>query len=458
MMWTRSVTGLAGATAAAISILAAASAGGQAFAQGEAPAAPAAAPPGGGDSALAPASIADNKLAERVAAIVNDDIISTFDLRQRIMLLVITAGVQPTQENLPQLEREALRQLVDEHLELGELRRQEKEQKFQIIANDKDVDKEIAQIARGNNMTAEQLLNQLAAAGVGPQTFRDQLRAEVSWRRWIQGRYGSRLRIGDDQVSAVLQRLNASATKPQYEMSEIFIDAARVGGMDAAMNGANQLVAQLQQGAPFPAVARQFSASPTAASGGDAGWLSAGEMPNEVQEMLDQMRPGQLSKPIAVQDGVYIVFLREKRSGQSATLVGLKQAAISLPADAPAADVEAAHAKLLALKGHIKNCADMEAEANKVPGVVAGDLGEAEIKDLAPDFRQAAETLQTNQVSDPIRTKVGLHLVAVCSKRQSGGQMPNRDQIEDRLYSQQLAMISKRYLRDLRNSATIETR
>ena len=450
MMWTRSVSGLAGATAAAISILAADSAGPVAAQDATAPTAPDAAP-----AAAAPPA---NDLTERVAAVVNDDIISTYDLRQRIMLLVVTAGVQPTQENLPQLEREALRQLVDEHLEIQELRHQEKEQKFQIVANDKDIDKEIAQIARGNNMSAEQLLAQLSAAGVGSQTFRDQLRAEVSWRRWIQGRYGSRLRIGDDQVTAVQQRLNASATKAQYQIGEIFIDAARVGGEAAALNGANQLVAQLQQGAPFAAVARQFSASPTAASGGDAGWLTAGEMPSEVQEALDQMRSGQLSRPIPVRDGVYIVFLRDKRSGASATLVSLKQAAISLPTDASEAQVEAARAKLAALKGQIKNCGDIDAKAAKVEGVVAGDLGEAEIKDLAPDFRQAAETLQPNQVSDPIRTKVGLHLVAVCGKHQSGGQVASREQIEDRLYSQQLAMISKRYLRDLRNSATIETR
>jgi peptidyl-prolyl cis-trans isomerase SurA len=89
---------------------------------------------------------------------------------------------------------------------------------------------------------------------------------------------------------------------------------------------------------------------------------------------------------------------------------------------------------------------------------VAGDLGEAEITDLAPAFQAAATALQIGQVSDPIRTDAGLHLIAVCGKRQSGGNAPSHDQIENRLRGQQLALISKRYLRDLRNSATIETR
>lgn len=238
----------------------------------------------------------------------------------------------------------------------------------------------------------------------------------------------------------------------------MFIDAARVGGMEVAQNGAKQLISQMQQGAPFPAVARQFSASPTAANGGDAGWVSPGEMPPEVDAALEQLRPGQLSAPIPVRDGVYIVYLRDKRSGAKTALVDLKQVAVALPKDAPQAQVDAAQKLLVDLKPKITNCETLEATAGKVEGVVAGDLGEAEITDLAPAFQEAANTLKVGQVSDPIRTDAGLHLIAVCGKRQSGAQAPTHDQIENRLRGQQLALISKRYLRDLRNSATIETR
>jgi peptidyl-prolyl cis-trans isomerase SurA len=280
----------------------------------------------------------------------------------------------------------------------------------------------------------------------------------MSWQRWIQGRYGSRLRIGEDQIKATEARLAAVASKPQYEVSEVLIDTNRAGGVDAAMKGAQQLIAQMQQGAPFAAVARQFSAAPTAASGGDAGWISPGEMPPEVDAALEQLRPGQLSAPIQTKEGVYIVYLRNKRAGAGATVVDLKQAAISLPESASAAEVDAARAKLMSVRSAAKGCNDLAAAAAKSSGVVAGDLGEAEIADLAPEFRQAAQTLETGQISEPIRTKVGLHLVAVCGKRASGSAQLSHDQIENRLYGQQLAMVARRYMRDLRNSATIETR
>ena len=321
------------------------------------------------------------------------------------------------------------------------------------------MNEDLAHIAQGNNSTTDKLLQALASAGVGAQTLKDQLRAQISWMHWIQGRYGgSRMRIGEDQVNEVLRQIQAQAAQPQYQISEIFIDSNRAGGPEPALNGATQLVAQLQQGAPFAAVARQFSAASTAANGGDAGWLTESQLRPELRPVVDQLRPGQLSQPIPVENGVYIVLLRAKRSGAGDEMVSLKQAAVSLGADAPAATVATAQEKLLALKAKVGGCDSLEAQAGKFEGVVAGDLGEANVKDLRASFRDAANRLQVNQVSEPIRTEAGLHLIAVCGKRRSGASIPSRADLEGRLEDDQLSLISKRYLRDLKNSATIETR
>lgn len=442
MLSARSVRGRAACGVALVAFLATGAVSGMALAQ-DTPAAAPAAPAAG--------------LSEYAAAVVNDEIISTYDLAQRMRLLIATTGVQPTEQNLPQIQQEALIALVDETLQLQELRRVEREQKFSIIASDEDVNEELAELAAGNEMSAEQFTSMLRSQGV-LDSLREQLRAQASWQRWIQGRYGSRLRIGEDQVRAVLEQQQAQASRPQFQVSEVFIDGARVGGMDVAVRGAEQLVAQMQQGAPFQAVARQFSAAPTAASGGDAGWVGPGEMPREVELALEQMRPGQLSRPIPVTDGVYIVYLRDKRAGSKTAIVDLKQVAAPLAADATEAQVAAATKLLTDLKPKISNCATLEATAAKVDGLVAGDLGEAEITDLAPAFQEAANKLDVGQISDPIRTDAGMHLIAVCGKRQGGANAPSHDQIENRLRGQQLALISKRYLRDLRNQATIETR
>ena len=446
------VTGPAVRSAAVAAILLASVAPSSVLAQQPQATAPAEPPP----PAAAPQ--APTGLSESVAAVVNDDIVSTYDLAQRMRLLVATSGVQPTQDTIQQFQREALISLVDERLQLQELHRVEKDQKAEIIATDDEVNEELADMAKSNNMTLDQFSDFLRTRGVGVDTLKQQVRAQISWARWIRGRYGSRLRVGDDQIAATQARLQAAASKPQYNVGEVLIDANRVGGMPQAIEGAKKLIEQMQQGAPFPAVARQFSALPTAANGGDAGWVSPGEMAPEVEAAVEQMRPGQLSAPIPVKDGVYIVYLKEKRAGGSATLVDLKQAAISLPEGATAADEASAREKLTQLRPQLTACDKMEASAGKVQGVVAADLGEAEITDLAGEFRDAAEKLKLNEVSQPIRTKVGLHLVMVCGRRTAGAAVMDKDQIERRLRGQQLSMIARRYMRDLRTSATIETR
>jgi peptidyl-prolyl cis-trans isomerase SurA len=397
-------------------------------------------------------------LSESVVVTVNDELISTYDIVQRMRLLIVTAGIQPTDQNLPEIQREAIRSLVDERLEMKELRDEGKTQKFDLIASDDEVNDEIASIARSNNTSAAQLLSQLAAQGVGAQTFKDQLRAEISWRGWIRGRYGQRLVIGDDQIKAYQKRLEAEAGKPQYQISEVFIDAGRAGSVEAATQGAQQLLSQLHNGAPFSAVARQFSNSPSAANGGDVGWISTGEMDPEVDQVLETLRPGQLSAPIPVKDGVYIILLRDRRAGDSSVVVKLKQVAIALPKTATPEEASAAEAKLSAMRSKIEGCDNLESVAAKTPGAVAGDLGETDTKDLAPAFRTVVDGLQAGQVSEPVRTDAGFHLIAVCEKRKGGANAMTRDQIQDRLYGQELAMIAKRSLRDLRNNATIESR
>ena len=339
-----------------------------------------------------------------------------------------------------------------------EVRREEREQKSKIIANDDVIDDVIADMAKDSHMTSEQFLGSLTRQGIGVETLRNQLKAQESWQDWIRGRYGSRLRIGEDQIKAYQSRIAAEADKPKYQLSEIFLDGEKSGGMAQVSDEATQLISQLHQGAPFAGVARQFSNAPPAANGGDAGWVTAGDLDPEVRAAVDDMRPGTLSAPIQTKDGIYIVYLRDKQAGGSAVLINLKQAAIALPANAPQDQVAAATAKLEALKGQLHGCDGFETIAGKVDGVLAGDLGEADAKDLAPAFRDAASGLPVGQVSDPIRSDQGLHLLIVCSKRSSTAKGLNHDQIENTLIGEQLQMINRRYLRDLRNSASIEVR
>ncbi len=424
----------------------------------QSPAAPAPTPaPGAPATAAHPAA----GLNEAVAALINDEVISTYDLQQRMRLMILTSGVRPTPDAVQQIEQQALVSLTDERLEMQELirvQKRQKDNKFNLIASDKEVDDEVTLLARQNNLTYDQLKTSFASAGVDIGALREQLRVQISWQGLVSGMFRSNVHIGDDQVANELRSLNAAASQPQYLISEIVIDSARAGGVSQAQAGAEQLIAQLQKGAPFPAVARQFSSAATAANGGDAGWVSAAQEPPEVGRALEGLRPGQLSAPITSSDGVYVVYLRDKQAAASQTLVTLKQLAIRLPKDAPEDQLAAATATLNGLRIQAKGCPSLDALAAKAKGVVATDLGEAEISDLSGPFKTAAQTLQPDELSQPIRTDVGLHLVAVCGKRSAGGNIPSKAEIQNRMLADQLQTMGRRYLRNLRNSADIEMR
>ena len=398
----------------------------------------------------APAAEPTFQMSDGILASVNDSIITGFDLRQRMLLLIAMTQVQPTPENIPAIQQQALNSLIDERLQAQELAKYE-----DLKVSDAEVDQEIAAMAQEVGTTPENYLDFLAQGGIRPATLREQVRTEVGWQQLVGGRFQSRARVSSGAVDAALRQISEAATKKQYLIGEIYIEASRVGGQQAALNGATQLVQQMVQGAPFQAVAQQFSAAPSATRGGDAGWIVEGTIQPALQQALDQLEVGQLSRPIPVDGGVYIVYMRDKRDGTSASLVQIKQVMIELPESATEAQVTAATQRLEALRPQL-TCDTMLARATSEQGLLGADLGESDVQNLAPQFQQVARSAQIGSISTPVRTPLGVHLLGVCGRRAGGVQAPDARQVENQLFGQNLATLARRYMRDLREDALIE--
>ncbi|MGD9816099.1 MAG: peptidylprolyl isomerase [Hyphomonadaceae bacterium] len=391
----------------------------------------------------APVAVAQN--AEGVAAIVNDRVISTFDVRQRATLLLVSAGVEPTPELQQRARAQALRDLVDEHLQIQEAA------KFEITVTSEQVDRRLADIARQNETTVPELATQLAAAGVSITTLRSQIEADIAWQRLISGMYGQRVRISEVEIRETQQRIAANATRPQYLISEIFLPAESEAEFNEMQQGAMRLLEQMQRGAPFPLVARQFSQSPSAAAGGDIGWIASTELQPELQPVAERLQQGQVSLPVRTSTGVYIIAMRDRRAGApegATTILRLRQ--ITAPAGRANQLARAAR--------RINGCGDLEDNASSVQGAQVIDLGQVSMADLSPAVRDRLNGVATGRATEVASTDTLADVIIVCAREAGGGGVPDRQEIEDRLREQELTMLAERYLRNLRREATIITR
>jgi len=392
-------------------------------------------------------------LGEGVLVSVNDDIISSYDLKQRMLLLMATSGVQVTQDNYAQFQQQAMRSLVDEHLQFQEMKQ------WKVKVEDKEIDDELKRMAQQSNMSKDQLLGELKKIGVEPTTLREQIRAQLGWNELVGGRYHSNAQVGRDQVDETMDKIIADGQKPQFEVSEIFLDPTTAGGIDNARKGAQQLSQQLNQKvAPFQAVARQFSNAPSAANGGDEGWMVSGNMDPQIEATLQSMKVGDISAPVETKDGVYIFYLRDKSAGNADEVVRITQASVPLPTGASAQQVAAAQMQLVNFKTHASTCAALNELGKKTDGVAVEDLGESQLSDLLPDFATALRPLKDNQTTAPMQNGNQMEVLYVCDKRLAGDNAITRDEVENHLVDNRLAMLGKRYLRDLHASATIEDR
>jgi len=393
----------------------------------------------------ASAAPAAAQLVEGVAAVVNDDIITTYDVRQRGLLLLASNGIEPSAENQTRARQQALRDLVDERLQMQEARR------YELEVSPDSIDRQLADIARANNMTAEQFVGQLASVGIGVATLRRQIEADTAWRRLINGRYGRLVTISDQAIRETQERISANASRTQYHVAEIFLPAITQSDFSEAEAGAARLLQEMQRGAPFPLVARQFSASASAAAGGDLGWVAAGELRPEMLATVERLQPGQVSTPFRTADGVFIVALREKRDGEAVQTV--ERVTLRM-VSAPTASANA----LERARRRVNSCTNIDNALRDVQGVEVIDLGTAAVTELSDAVRTQINGLSEGQSSTPTPSGENVTMMVVCGRETNTSGMPGRAEVESRLFDQELAMHAQRYLRDLRRDATIITR
>jgi len=397
---------------------------------------------------------------QRIAAIVNDEVVSYFDLDQRMKLVISSSGYMPSEVELRQLETQVLRNLIDEKLKLQETKRVE------VGFENQEIVEQLQQIAQRSGTTVPEIQADLERRGISIYTLTDQIKADLVWNRLVQGRYGREVKIDEQMINMIQDEARASAGKPQYDVVEIFLPIDNPNDAAKVEQQAKSLLEQLKKGTPFPQIAQQFSQAPSAATGGQLGWVVQGQLAPELDNWLKNAHRGALSmEPIRTIGGYYIMGVRDTRnvaSGPSSpkTPLFLKRLLVRLPASASTARAAQAYNQLKEAATRVKGCNTLADIAKSIPGAEIIDVGTKPFTALDQRDQARIMGLVSGQASPPAdRTNDGYDSIVLCGHAEEQAQgVPNRDEIMDREFDRQMSMYARRYLRDLRRDAVIDNR
>lgn len=391
-----------------------------------------------------------------IVATVNDEIISAYDMEQRLKIVLGSTGLPSDPDTRERLKKQVLNSLIQDRLKMQEAKRSN------VNISDAEIQQAFGRIAKQNNMTAGSFSSMLNQVGVDPASLKQQIEAELAWRKLVGKKFGRFVNIGEDEIDAVLQRYKENIGKEQMLVSEIFLPVESPDKEEEVKRFATRISDQIRKGANFAAIARQFSQGTTAAAGGDIGWVQSGQMAEELEAKLEAMAPQTYSDPIRSVGGYYILALRDRRViakvDPGDTTYNLSQLVIPLSASADENEVRDRFETAENLRKRIKKCNSVDALAKEIDSPMSGSLGTLKMKDLPEEFQGAVKDLLVGDVSKPVRTSVGLHLLVVCSRTNPQTDEPTRDSVRNQLLEERLQMMARRYIRDLRRDALVEIR
>jgi peptidyl-prolyl cis-trans isomerase SurA len=391
----------------------------------------------------------------RVAAVVNGDVITAAEVASRRRLLALTAGV--TGDAPGRGNDQILRLLVDERLRTQEVARR------RIPVTDADIAGAVGEIENRNNLPPGGLRDNLRRAGIDPRVLYDQIRAQIGWNRLLRSQLGGQAQVSPAEIEEFLNTARARTGQPEFLVSEIYIPISSPGQEAEVRRFVDEVIARLRQGAPFPMVATQFSQSQTALLGGDLGWVQPERLDPEVAAVVRQMPEGAVSNPIRVPGGFVIASLRAKRiAGRDiATMLTLRQAFFPFEGQvnpvAPTAQqlrqVEAAQR----LSETARSCDQVEAAARG--GARPADPGQIRQDTVnPPELRELLASLPIGRPTQPIISPEGVLIIAVCARETRNLAELTPEQARDRLIRERVELISRQVLRDLQRRAQIEIR
>jgi peptidyl-prolyl cis-trans isomerase SurA len=401
-------------------------------------------------------------LLDRIIAVVNEEVITRRDLDDRMKVVTIQLKEQGTPAPpVDVLEKQVLDRMIYTKVQLQFAK------ETGLRVDDGQLDSAIGRIAENNKISPAQLRATLEKDGVSFAKFREDIRDEIVMSRLREREVDNKITVADSEVDNLLTTLQLQDGKTEeFDLSHILIRVPEQVSPEQLRDRrgrAEKALAQISGGADFRQVAASFSEAPDAVQGGAMGWRELTRLPSIFAEAVKTMKPGEVSPILRSPNGLHIVRLNGRRGQDTPVIVSQTHPRHILIKTSEVVSENEARERLVKLKERLDNNADFAelARLQSEDGSASrgGDLGWLSPGDTVPEFEKAMDALKVSEISGPVRSPFGWHLIQVLERRNEDmSKQQQRLQARVSLRAQKADEAYQEWLRQLRDKAFVEYR
>jgi peptidyl-prolyl cis-trans isomerase SurA len=408
------------------------------------------------------AQAADIIKLDRIVAIVDQTVITERELESRIA--TVTAQFKKQGTELP--EESILRKQILERLITDTLQIQYAAQ-IGLKVDDNQLDKTIEKIAEQNNLTLTEFSEALAKDGISMLKFRADIRNEITVARLREREVDGRVNVSESEIDNYLtSQSSLNENTDEFEISHILIRTPEEGATEdiqKAKAKVDEAASQLNSGVSFAKVSASFSDAPNALEGGSLGWKKGSQMPALFLDALKNMQAGEVSAPLRSPNGFHLLKLTNKRGGNSPLVIQQTHARHILIKITEVMSDKEAETKINAIKERLDSGEKFEVLARQFSedstASNGGDLNWVNPGDTVPPFEAAMNALKDGQISAPVRSQFGWHIIQVIERRsQDMSKESARLKARQEIRSRKADEAYQDWIRELRDRAYVELR
>ena len=404
--------------------------------------------------------IAEDKIKQdylsnvNIAAVVNNKIISTKDISDRINFIGFMSKVEPTVMRSKKFKRQVLEQLIDEELERQEIKRLQIKITLEELNSAKNIMERQLKISKGKllKFLAENKLSKLDAI--------TQIETNLGWTKAVQTRYRNQLKISDDEISEIRKKVEASIGTTQLFLSEIVIENSIARGQENAKRLIDEIYSKLKEGADFSALARRFSNARSANFNGKVGWTTFDQLEPFLVPSLKLVKTGGITAPIKTKSGYLLLKVEAQKKVTEfdplKTRVRILQLLFSPKQNNTKEQIDLKLSQIRTKFEDVNSCSKFKNLSKQIPDGELQDLGEFFMGELSTGLRKIVQKLKIGVASKPFKTSNGIAIISVCQRLLPKSIVPSRETVALKLQGEKLEKLAKKYLYDLRQSAFIE--